>query len=465
MIDGSFIIGLFRYNWLAVAADGSLISTAGYGLWNHPATKFKRSQNRVAGEIKDSIVLKFFGEKFILFFIGLMIFGLPVLPTMALAGLAAVIFVLFIINLLIGRIKPRKFDIFDWTVLLFGICYAISGAFSYNKAQGVQTSVLFLAFLSMFFVLRNMLNTEKRLNVMLKVFLFSALLVGLYGLYQYMTGNVVMNEAWVDEESFENLTVRVYSTFSNPNVFGEYLVVAISVCVGMLWKAKGAFRKIYYVFVAAVLVGALACTSSRGAMLGLMIALCMFVIFSEKRLLILILLGAIAMPFVLPASVWERLSSALAFTDTSSLYRISIYKASINIIKEYWVTGIGVGAFPLIYPEFSFNAANAYHSHNLFLNVFIEMGILGFILLILTAVLFMQNLYYGIKKGVRKYGFLLGGILGGFIGLTLQGMTDYIWHDYSIVLLFWIILGIGAAAVRTGVRLNEKKAESNSHNN
>ena len=85
--------------------------------------------------------------------------------------------------------------------------------------------------------------------------------------------------------------------------------------------------------------------------------------------------------------------------------------------------------------------------------------------LILTAVLFMQNLYYGIKKGVRKYGFLLGGILGGFIGLTLQGMTDYIWHDYSIVLLFWIILGIGAAAVRTGVRLNEKKAESNSHNN
>ena len=79
------------------------------------------------------------------------------------------------------------------------------------------------------------------------------------------------------------------------------------------------------------------------------------------------------------------------------------------------------------------------------------------------AILFGKKLVR-IQKTELKYGFLLGGILGGFLGLILQGMTDYIWHDYSIVLLFWIVLGVGAATVKMGVRLNEK-AESNSHNN
>lgn len=464
LIDGSFIIGLFRYNWLKKSSENSSISYGGYSFWAYSGRKLKNSNNAAAVSIRESVILEIFGVKAILFFAGLMVFGLPVLPTMALAALSAVILVLYILNVFLGRIVPRKFDILDWSVFLFGVCYFISSVFSYSKTQNIQTAVLFVVFMSVFFILRNLLNTEKRLNLFIKIFLFSALIVGLYGIYQYVTGNVVMNSAWVDKDSFGDLTIRVYSTFTNPNVFGEYLVVAISVCVGMLWKAKGALGKIYYIFVAGVLMLSLILTSSRGAMLGLLIALCIFIIFSEKRLLILILLGAIAMPFVLPESIWSRLSSVITLSDTSSLYRISIYKACINIIREYWITGIGVGAFPLIYPEFSYSAANAYHAHNLFLNVFIELGFLGFGLLILSAVLFMQNIYYGIKSGIRKYGFLLGGILGGFIGIMMQGMTDYIWHDYRIVLLFWIILGVGMASVNTGVRLNEK-AKRNSCNN
>ncbi len=29
-------------------------------------------------------------------------------------------------------------------------------------------------------------------------------------------------------------------------------------------------------------------------------------------------------------------------------------------------------------------------------------------------------------------------------------MTDHIWFDYSIVLLFWCFMGIGMASVRVG---------------
>ena len=35
----------------------------------------------------------------------------------------------------------------------------------------------------------------------------------------------------------------------------------------------------------------------------------------------------------------------VTMSDSSSLYRVSIYTAALDIIRHYWVTGIGIGAF------------------------------------------------------------------------------------------------------------------------
>jgi len=195
-------------------------------------------------------------------------------------------------------------------------------------------------------------------------------------------------------------------------------------------------------------------------MLGLLFAAASFIIFAEKRLVILGVIGLIAMPFILPASVWERLASISTLSDSSSVYRMAIYAASLNMISVYWATGIGVGAFPLIYPEFSHTAAYAYHSHNLFLQQFIELGICGFVIFIILLVLAFQRIYFGIKHSTRKYGFLCGGLFAGLSGLILQGMTDNVWHDYRIMLLFWLYMGISIAAVKTGVDKRNDKNNS-----
>jgi O-antigen ligase len=144
-------------------------------------------------------------------------------------------------------------------------------------------------------------------------------------------------------------------------------------------------------------------------------------------------------------------------SDSSSQYRLSIYRAGLDIIKQYWPTGIGVDAFNQVYPLFSLEAANAYHVHNLFLQEFIELGFLGFIILIFLCLLFFQKLYSSMKKVPRRFQMLLAAFFGGFAGLLLQGMTDHIWFDYSIVLLFWCFLGIGMANVRVGEKQWKKE--------
>ena len=53
---------------------------------------------------------------------------------------------------------------------------------------------------------------------------------------QYAFGWTTSN-AWIDEEMFEDATMRVYSTLGNPNVLGEYLLLVLPVAaVYMLEK-------------------------------------------------------------------------------------------------------------------------------------------------------------------------------------------------------------------------------------
>ena len=265
-----------------------------------------------------------------------------------------------------------------------------------------------------------------------------------------------MDAAWIDTKTFTDVSTRVYSTFSNPNVLGEYLIVIASLAIGMLWKTKDVRYKLVYLVQTGLAVLCLFMTNSRGSMIGLFIAIALFILLAEKRLIIFGIAGLIALPFILPQSIWTRIISILSLSDSSSHYRISIYKASINMIKDFWVTGIGISAFNRIYPIYSYGAAYAYHSHNIFLQVFIEMGIVGFSVFMAVIILFIQKLYFGVRNSLNGNQYIIAVIFGGFVGFLFQGLADYLWFDYRIILLFWTIIGLGIAAVKVNAERTDR---------
>ncbi len=55
---------------------------------------------------------------------------------------------------------------------------------------------------------------------------------------QYAFGWTTSN-AWIDEEMFEDATMRVYSTLGNPNVLGEYLLLVLPVAAVYMLKTSG----------------------------------------------------------------------------------------------------------------------------------------------------------------------------------------------------------------------------------
>ena len=187
-------------------------------------------------------------------------------------------------------------------------------------------------------------------------------------------------------------------------------------------------------------------TGSRASLLGLAFSAMIFALVAEQRLIPFGIAAVAAIPFVLPEDLLYRFTAALTLKDTSTQYRMSIYSACFDMLQDYWTVGIGVGAFAVVYPRYLFAASNSYHAHNLFLQVFLELGILGFSVFILFMIFWLQRLYRSIVadsgKGSR---FLTATIMSGMLGLLVQGMFDHLWFNYRIVFLFWLLCGIGLA--------------------
>jgi len=74
-----------------------------------------------------------------------------------------------------------------------------------------------------------------------------------------------------------------------------------------------------------------------------------------------------------------RVNPVKAANDSSLLYRLEIWKASVEIIKDNFISGIGFGTlFKHIASYSSVVSTKIEHSHNLYLQILTETGILGF---------------------------------------------------------------------------------------
>ena len=157
---------------------------------------------------------------------------------------------------------------------------------------------------------------------------------------------------------------------------------------------------------------------------------------------------------LLPTSIIERFLSISNLTDTSIAYRIYTWKGTLGAIKDYLFSGIGYGdsAFQTVYPAYAYSGIEASpHSHSLFLQILLCMGLIGFIVFGIAIFLnFQKGLeYIKIEKNTNSKIYVIASITS-VISALIVGAFDYIWYNPRIFYLFWIIIAIGTAFVRVG---------------
>ena len=387
--------------------------------------------------------------------ITLAILAAPILPTMMLAMLLVPVIVLTLLS--------RSFEISYLTVflVLFLIINLIAGAMSLVPASSFQIAVLISVFMAAAIVIPACCKSSGSVDIMLLGFLAGAGLTGIVGLYQVLGQYVTA--AWLDQEAFVDIDLRVSATLGNPNVYGAYLLLAIPIAAACIVYFKNPLLKVLCGGLTGLLLFNLLMTYSRGCYLGLAFALGIFILLMEKRFVVLFIPALLALPFVLPASIINRFMSIIDFAnmDTSTIFRISIWQGSVRILEDFWMSGLGQGAeaFNRVFPFYALAASVAEHAHNTFLQMAIELGILGLVIFIgFLACFFRMTANFLRQSKDFKHRVMAAAMIAAVIGFLLQGVFDHVFYNFRVLLAFYIFIGLAMAYIKIYTPAKTKEA-------
>ncbi len=302
--------------------------------------------------------------------------------------------------------------------------------------------------------------------------------VGLYAVISYIWGLSGVSGDLV--KSGSELYNRVEGIFTHPNFLGTFFALIIPPGVALATSEAVGWRKVLaYSLVAAAIAG-LALTYSRGGWVGTGVGIVSLLLLPQRRFSLLVslpLIGLLSLPFIASSAVsgaiLERLASfgKSGLTDSGVSPRLQIWSAAPNLVEEHALLGIGPGNFGVAYgdfhritpvpdsyytlPDWYVYAANPPvqffpHAHNLFLNLAIELGVVGlaaFILLLALAFLKAWRIRRSTTTRNRE-GFLSIGILGGFIAMLVANLVDTTFYQGFIIIVFFTFLGLLEAMER-----------------
>lgn len=299
---------------------------------------------------------------------------------------------------------------------------------------------------------------------LVSIFLGISLFVAAYGTIQHFTG-VTAAEAWVDHDTFPELKTRVTSTLVNPNILGGYLVLVISMMTGLFSSIREKACRI--VLGSGILLTGLCLlyTYSRGNWVALAVGVLVFCLcFCRRALLPLAVVAALGIYFA-GDTVWHRLISIFSTEDTSVALRYAYLESTLFIIREH-PFGVGWYGYQFVYPEYDFYLNNPnvimYHCHNMFLNITAELGWQGLI----TFLMLWGTVVWQAVKLARfgKEGWLQGvgrGYLMASVGIFVGGMTDYVYFNMQMGLLFWFAAILVMLCLEFNKKVNTNVTKTN----
>ena len=375
----------------------------------------------------------------------------PLLPTMAVLGLAAVAFASLALNLVRDRERRLAWSPINRYIILYAAVYLAGTLFSISLKASLNSGLLSVAFILFAVVLYNAVSTRGQLDLLLTAVVLAAAAVSCLGILQYIFRWGYQSEAWVDSDMFSTIQFRVSSTLDNPNMLGQYLILAIPIGGAKLLSARDWFSRVFYFGCCGVMCVCMLLTFSRGAWLGLLFAGAVFVVLLNPRLILLFPVALAALWFVLPDTVTARFASIGNLGDASTSYRVYIWMGTLAMLKNYWLCGIGPGtdAFNMVYPAYSFNGIIAPHSHNLFLQIVCDAGIAALAVFLILLFVYFRMMCAALHREKDWTSRLLQIAFTAWVcGFMVQSMTDYSFYNYLVLFVFWVYLALGALCAR-----------------
>lgn len=272
------------------------------------------------------------------------------------------------------------------TVVYILILTLIVPVIYYGRYQLVNTLPAVFAF----FIIKKHVRTVDVASMTV----FSIIMIGtcssLYSVFQYVTQSTAV--LW--QERPINYANRYGSVFVNPNHHAGFLNCIIPITFSFLFFSRGRkIAKIIGVLALCVMVFALYLTKSRGGWIAatLVTSVLMFLFLKKsvaKYSVPLLVIGVLSVGvgvFYFSDGFRERLLGVFSTnSNQSGMFRAWLWLPAFQMWVDHPIFGVGPGQFNIRFPEYrtALTQLNPIHVHNDFLEILVEYGLIGGLLVL-----------------------------------------------------------------------------------
>lgn len=264
----------------------------------------------------------------------------------------------------------------------------------------------------------------------------------------------------------EEVMTRVYGTLKpyNPNLLGGYFVAGIPSLYGL--ASYFLADKKYKFAIGGILLAlfstlTLFLTGCRGSYIGMMVIFCgMFAVSAKylwqnyKTIYLSIVGGVVGLAttaILLVSSLRARVLSIFAMRqDSSNSFRFNVYHSSVDMFKDNWLLGIGVGNqnFREIYGLYMKTGFDALSAYNIFLEIAVESGVFALIAFVGFLVTLVKNsVKFILTSADTKSVIFVATALISICAVCIHGLVDTVFFRPQIQFVFWTMVAIARAIV------------------
>lgn len=428
---------------------------------------FKYSQEKLAFLYDNSLFLQHI-DKFILLFVGLTFLGSTFMNSDSIGFFALIAIFLTVVKMLTKpneRLDFKKFEI--WLVAYFMlVIVSLFGSTLFSLSlKGFFKTFVYIGFY--FSVAQYLKNNKKMIPVVLGTL---AICVAGESLVGFLQSFLHLDEisTWQDTSNLnpEDVLSRVYGTLKplNPNLFGGYLVAGFPTVLGSVFFFLNR-KQFKYAIIPAIFtlvaIYAIFQTGCRGSYLALMLILgCVFLISAKflwktyKKLYVsfissIVVLFMMAITFV--GALRHRFMSIFAMrNDSSNSFRFNVYHSSLQMFRDNWLLGIGVGNknFREIYGLYMTTGFDALSAYNIYLETAVESGIFALIAFLGTLITLSINAVKFIltELDIEKVIYVAISIIAIW-AVMFHGLVDTIYFRPQLQFMFWTYVAVISALI------------------
>jgi len=341
------------------------------------------------------------------------------------------------------------------------LAFLASGIISYARSPFPLASANELArrvfYIAMALIVVKEFDSEEKMKRLFNWLIAAAYVAALYGVVQYLDRRFFPPPPEPGLDPFiwrQAFGERIFSTFGNPNFFGDFLVVMSPVTLAMFLRSK----KIHLLFLWLMIAFCVLVTYSKGAWLGFGAGILIFVFLAigfflntqKTRQRGILLIMTLATLLIVVGGIYHNLKGR---TDSAS-FRIFTWTSTWEMINTNPLLGTGVGTFYVTYPAFrrpqiflieGRHNTETDHPEDEYLEVWYDEGTIGFGIFLWLIALFLwagfKNLQVFSILNKQKHG--QGGDVRAYYQLgILTAVSAQLVHNFVCVSLRFVSSGI-----------------------